>query len=282
MDLPKGLKVWENKKNGFTIVMLHYSADPEKGEDWVNSIKQNMASDQWDQEFEIDWDVYTGKAFFPSFKTIDHVKNLVPVKERTILRGWDFGYHYPAVVFCQKDDQDRLLIVDEYHEPDVELDIFAQNLIQYSTAKYPGFVFKDYCDPAGKQVSDKGPLTSIEILYKYGITPDYRRVPEDYGWGIIRQQLLIRKDGYPGLFVDPKCQYIIKGFEGEMHYPNYRDGQRIKEAPVEKHPVIDHFDSLKYLGVGVYDIGNQEARNQDRYIEDYQPQPNGSSTWMGD
>lgn len=253
-EQPKGFQVWKNKKNGFTVALLHYSADPLKNESWVNSIKSNMAVDQWNQEYEIDWGVYTGKRFFQSFRAIDHIRVLKVIDGKAVLRGWDFGFHYPAVVFCQIDDEDRLMIIDEFHQPDIELEFFTQEVIEFSKKRYPNHEFKDYCDPAGTQRSDKGPRTSIEILHKHGVYPLYRRVQdENYAWGLVRQQLLPRPSGGMGLLVDPRCRMVIEGFESRMRYRNFREGQNIKEEAFEEHPYIDLFDALKYLVMGNFD-----------------------------
>lgn len=251
----KGLRVWKNKKNGFVVALLHYSADSEKGEAWVNSIRQNLAPDQWDQEYEIDWGVYIGKRFFQSFKAVDHVRSLSPIAGKPLLRGWDFGFHFPAVVFCQIDDRDRLLVLDEFHTPDVELEYFAREVINFSQSRFPDFSFRDYCDPAGTQRSDKMPRTSIEILNKYGIYPAYRWCrDEHYAWGLIRQQLLKRTGGDTGLLVDPRCKLIVEGFESRMRYRSFREGRKPTEAAVEEHPFIDLFDALKYLVLVNFDF----------------------------
>ncbi len=264
----KGFKVWRNKKNGFTVALLHYSADPEKGEAWVDSIKRNMAPDQWEQEYEINWGAYIGKRFFQSFKTVEHVRELDALPGKPVLRGWDFGFHFPAVVFCQIDDRDRLMILDEYHTPDVELERFSLEVIDYSQRRFPGLVFRDYCDPAGSQRSDKTPRTSIEILNKHGIYPVYRWCrDEQYAWGLIRQQLLRRPDGKTGLLVDPRCRLIVEGFESRMRYRSFSESRRIKEEAVEEHPFIDLFDALKYLVLVNFDFRRPVYNGNDNLAE---------------
>ena len=265
-----GIQILRNRKNKFAVLILHYSADPEKDETWMEGIRSNYSPEQWDQEYEIDWSVYIGKRFFQSFNQQLHVKDVRPIKGKEIVRGWDFGFHWPAVLFCQRveldDEADRLVIFDEYHVPDIELDDFAKEVIAYSLKEYPQYSFRDFCDPAGKQVTDKGPRSSIDILNKYGVWPGYRYLhDESYGWGIIRQQLIQRPSGEVGLHVDPRCKLTIEGFGGELHFPPYREGQRTKDTPAEKHPYIDIFDALKYLAVGLFDIRQQQAIREDAY-----------------
>lgn len=266
--MTNGIQISQNAKNKFTIMRLHYSADPEKDERWMQGIRSQYSPEAWDQEYEIDWNVYIGKRFFQGFKIDLHVKPVQPVKGKPVIRGWDFGFRFPAVVFCQKvelqGEADRLLIFDEYFMPDIELEDFAERVINYSQKEYSGFSFRDFCDPAGSQVTDKGPRTSIDILNKYGVWPGYRYLrDESYGWGIIRQQLIQRPSGEVGLHIAPRCALLLQGFGGELHFPAYREGQRMKDTPAEKHPYIDLFDALKYAGVGLFDIREQRPMDKE-------------------
>jgi len=129
-------------------------------------------------------------------------------------------------------------------------------------------------------MSDKGPLTSVQILGKLNVRPSWRWVhDEKYAWGIIRQQLIQRADGLSGLLVDPRCDLIVAGFEGELHYPPHREGRRASEAPEETHPYIDIFDALKYVCLGRLDIRQPDiARPADRYIA---PREYSTTSYMG-
>ena len=270
----KGIEIIRNRKNKFTVLRLHYSADPARNEKWMEAIRSNYSPEQWDQEYEIDWGVYTGKRFFQGFKHELHIKEVRPIEGIPIIRGWDFGFHWPAVVFAQRvelpNEADRLVILDEYYVPDIELDDFAVEVINYSSKEYSGYIFSDFCDPAGKQVTDKGPRSSIDILNSRGIRPGFHYLrDESYGWGIIRQQLIQRRSTEVGLHIDPRCTLMVQGFGGELHFPAYREGQRTKDTPSEKHPYIDLFDALKYLCVGLFYIKEQEAKGDaySRYKE---------------
>ena len=95
----KGLSVQKNS-NKFSVLFLHYTADPEKTIEWANNLKISYPSeDLWNQEMELDFTKTTGRRVFPNFSRELHIGKLLSIPNKEILRGWDFGYGHPACVF---------------------------------------------------------------------------------------------------------------------------------------------------------------------------------------
>ena len=60
-------------ENGYPVIRLHYSADPEKDEAWVSREKPKFSPAYWDQEFEINAHARSGQLVYPEFDPSIHV-----------------------------------------------------------------------------------------------------------------------------------------------------------------------------------------------------------------
>jgi len=122
----RGIKKWENK-NGFTVLMLHYTADPEKdpqrkGKKWYDREKKGTLKALWDKEYEIDFATKSGKLIYGSdycdFKPEVHLINSFELEQPyELILALDFGQRNPtaALVGAWTKNQE-LYIIDEYYE----------------------------------------------------------------------------------------------------------------------------------------------------------------------
>jgi hypothetical protein len=235
---------WHENKNGFTVARLHYLAHPEKTKEWAEKQQKSYPSiDVWRQEMELDFTKASGRRVFPEFRSDLHVRDIQFNPYADMWRGWDFGYHRPACIWAQVDVEDRLLVLDEELGYEEVIDQFALKV----KTKHKLYSFKDACDPAGKQVTDKGKDTSVSILKKMGVNPHMRPSRVEDGINIIRNLLLPRVDGSVSLLVHPRCKLLIDGFLGG--YTRDEDN----DEPV-KDGYYDHlFDALRYMIDVIYD-----------------------------
>lgn len=60
-------------ENGFAVVRLHYSADPEKDEAWVSREKPKFSEAWWEQEMNINAHARSGQLVYPEFDPSLHV-----------------------------------------------------------------------------------------------------------------------------------------------------------------------------------------------------------------
>lgn len=232
------------------VFTLHWSRHPKKSPEWYEKIKREkiMTSQEIAQELDIDYTSSAGKPVFPDFRKDKHTGEFNVNPDKPIYRGWDFGYHHPAVVFAQFDDNDRLIVLDEVMGEDVLLEVFAKEYVLNRFVNHKAG-FRDYCDPAGRQRSDKNEKTSIEILRGIGIYPIWRESSINEGLTLIRKMLIEDIAGRPALLIDKRCRILIDGFSGYYHYPENREGRPESELP-EKDGYYEHLqDALRYLVV---------------------------------
>lgn len=280
---------------------LHWKkcGHPDKTDEWYKGLPSFMNADEIAQEIDINYVTSAGKAVYPEFKRdINTMSGYVPGPGE-IIRGWDFGFHHPACVFAQIDSDGRLNVFYEVLGNDLQVNDFClivryisgetmaeahTERIKYMCANrhvegvqdiahlkvYSGTeIYRDYCDAAGRQLSDKSNQTSIEILNSHGIKPGYRPARIDEGRNIIRKLL---KDGM--LLFDLSCVNMVKMVQGGYHYPKDKAGNN--EEP-EKDGYYDHLaDALRYICHLRYSY----LMNKDLLISKQQQTPYVENEWL--
>ena len=249
----KGITTWRNKKNGFFVLRLHYSADPTKDEKWLPLARAGYESQaRWDREQEISFETQLGVAVFPEFDREVHYKSLDWNPGRKMLRGWDFGFRHPAVVFCQVDEDDQIQIFRAILEADLVIHDFAEVVKQASNKYFPNAEWEDYGDPAGRDASDKSRQSSIDILSELGIdviTQSRSNIPK--GLEIIRWHLKIWPNGGTGLLLNPdeSTDILLEGFEGAYHLNEDKENKTLSELPYKDGYYEHVFDAFRYVAV---------------------------------
>ena len=128
------MKFWINPGNKFPVLMLHYSADPDKdpdtvkGAEWLDKEQAGTSKIQWEKEYEISFTSKSGKLIYgPEFCDYDPARGysnphwVEPYEwgePCELLMGLDFGQRNPTAALIGVWTMDEeLLIVDEYSEP---------------------------------------------------------------------------------------------------------------------------------------------------------------------
>lgn len=273
----RGITIWENADAEITSIRIHYTAfadkdpqhpDParaEAAETWrARQRKKYLTQNAWDQEMEINFKVSSGKRVYPTFSETDHILDpenceryavgTRPLRRRKLLRAWDFGWHFPAVVIGQVDFRDRLVLYGELQGRDVDIERFVQNVLAYCSEQFgdwSAWGYEDYCDPAGAQVrsimSEKNENTEIQVMARYGIHPTYSPKPRRTGRGIIHRLLETRDDGSPALLVTRECPIIISGMLGGYAYKAKPDGVTFHEEPDDESYYSHTQACLRYM-----------------------------------
>lgn len=96
--------VIHNPKNNFTVATIHFSLDPEKNTpEWIAESQKGLIGADgkptpgWYREYDINYEYFAGKVFYPEFRQYNIAKEPIPYKEReTLYRGWDYGFHRPC------------------------------------------------------------------------------------------------------------------------------------------------------------------------------------------
>lgn len=239
-----------NPKNKFCVLRLHYSADPEKNTpEWIAKAKEGTSPRSWDREYEISYDTFEGKPVFETFSEDLHISNFEysPNSSGYMYRGWDFGYHRPAVAIGWINQDDQLMIRREILGNDEGIKDFAARVIAICLNEFPNARWLDACDPAGHMKTDKAEFTSVEVLNSLGIYPISKPSNIQEKLEIVRQRLLRRNDGKVGLLVHPSCTRIVNGFKGGYRYAEAKEGQTEKEEPLKDNFYDNIFDAMEYL-----------------------------------
>jgi hypothetical protein len=245
-----------NPKNKFCVLTLHYSADPEKNTpEWIAKEKAGTSERGWKREYEIDYDTFEGKAVFPEF-TQHHIKTFEyePMPIKFVYRGWDFGYHHPAVTIAWINEFDQLLVRKEILGNDEGIKDFGTRVIHICRNEFPNAKWIDACDPAGHQKNDKSEFTSVEVLGSLGVYPTSKPSNIQEKLEILRQRLKIRNDGKYGLLIHPECTRLINGFKGGYRYAEDIEGKVSDEVPIKDNYYDNIFDSLEYMMTNTFEL----------------------------
>lgn len=245
-----------NSKNKFAVARVHFSVDPQKNNPtWIERAKQGVPPRSWEREYEISYEVFDGKPVFETFH-----ENLIQSfdwqleKQQYVYRGWDFGYHHPAVTFAFFNEYDQFCIRHSIMGENETIKDFGNRVRNFSLANYPNAKWLDACDYAGNQVSDKAEFTSVEVLNGMGIYPSYKQSRIVQGLEILRQRMMMRNDGKYGFMIHPDCQILIDAFKGGYRYAVVKEGQEQKEEPF-KDGYYDHgIDSTRYICVNYMEV----------------------------
>jgi hypothetical protein len=187
--------------------------------------------------------VHTGRPVYPQFAKGNYISSIQFDPSLPLVRGWDFGYNHPAVVWLQM-RRGQIRVLGELLGKNIYLDDFITKQVLPMQAQLFGMdivAHRDFCDPRGSDESDKG-KTSVTILREHGVYPAYRRTFIEEGVKGIKSRMdTVDPDTKePNLLVHPRCTNIIEGFRGGYHRA---DGS---EEP-EKDDFYDHLqDALRY------------------------------------
>ncbi|MCP3885144.1 MAG: hypothetical protein GY700_06650, partial [Propionibacteriaceae bacterium] len=128
----KGMLVRRNR-NGWCAVRLHYSMvpwrdpDTKEGAAWVEDEKGSTPAADWEQEYEISFEIYDGTPVYGAdFKPGFHSAPKIKFREHLpVIRGWDYGYRHPYALIGQKTQAGQLLCIYELLGRDIPIQVFS-------------------------------------------------------------------------------------------------------------------------------------------------------------
>lgn len=256
----QGLRVWDNPGNGFTVMELHYTADPAKrSKEWKANERRSMPRRKWEQEYELKWESWSGKAVYADYDDRLHAVDghIDPVLGLPLLRGWDFGLT-PAAVIAQVEGT-RLSVLMEFTGYNEGIDTFSDKVISYCKAHFPYWAdFKrdwiDWYDPAGNAKSQTNADMCSMILKRKGLRAVMGPVSFEERRASI-EHFLTRRDKHGPCFQISRtyCPILVRGFKGGYRYPDEKNIAEIETNRIK--PVKDEHshphDALQYLAGGI-------------------------------
>jgi len=274
----KGLEFWRNPLNGFAVLKVHYSADPEKDTfEWQERTKKKIGTQGWLREYEINWDTVAGQPVYADFRSDVHIANVGPVPGKPIIRAWDFGQEHPACVWFQVLDEDRIIVFDELMGTNILSVPFADQVLK----RYPQWkntwantMVYDFCDPAGNQRKDNSQYTTIQLLKKEkGILFRSKASGIINGVNFIRfmfyRRHINKHTGVeePVIRIHPRCSILIAGFKGKYAMGLEEKVLGVKREMPVKDGYYDHLQDAFRYGIinrfDVYSYGMPEEKSTD-------------------
>jgi hypothetical protein len=282
-ELIKGIKHWVNKKNKFNVLMLHYTADPNKdpqrlGKEWYDNERAGTPLADWNKEYEIDFSSRAGKLIYGSefcdFSPSIHFINSFEVQQAEYLLALDFGQNNPtaALVGAWTPDN-RLYITDEYYKPalpsvssremfsqfrylmsdDTEFD--RKSLSQKRMAADITFQIK-VIDPSTVQKNrtkvkegEEIPYSVLEDFYDHGW--DFETANNDLDGGItrVREYFQIDSSGKARLYIfKDKCPNLCSEILNYRYKKWTELQEKTRNQPEEPVKKNDHAcDALRYM-----------------------------------
>lgn len=283
-ELIKGIKYWKNAKNKFNVVMLHYTADPNKdpereGGEWFANERSGVPLADWNKEYEIDFSSRAGKLIFGSefcdFNVNVHFINsfefTLPVE---YLMSLDFGQNNPtAGLIGAWTNSNRLYIIDEYYKPALpsvsSREMFEQ--FAYLMSDDPEFKSKSITqkrmaadiafqtkviDPSTSaknrtkvREGEEIPYSVLEDFYDHGW--DFESANNDIDAGItrIREYFQLDSNGQAHLYIfKDKCPYLCVELMNYRYKKLTELQEKTRNQPEEPVKKNDHaIDALRYM-----------------------------------
>ena len=217
----------------------------------------------------------SGKPYYTGFKEPLHAGEFEHIESKELLIGWDFGFHFPAVLITQTDLKDRWLWLREIQGRNITIDKFADHVIEQLAVLYPGCRCVHFGDPAAWQVSDKSEFTSWQIIKSKGIHLITRQSTFRQRKEIIEGKLTRLSGDRPTLMIDKRrCKIAIDGFLGGYHYPVRRETQQFEgkfELPF-KDGFYEHLmNAGEYIAVNAFNAIQLNNRQMYEQITGIQP-----------
>lgn len=256
----EGIDVWTNPRNGFTVIDLHYTANPAKrGDAFKEAVKREMPINKYRMEYEKNWETFDGKPVYEDFNERIHCTQVNPKVQvgLPLLLGWDSSGLTPACIIAQL-QEDRLIVFREILPPggtQMGAVRFVPLVAQEIKVYFPEITSLEqtisFIDPAGLKKAE----TNEQTYMQYIIAGGFKNVrPGPMTWekrkeSVDRYLVGLVKGESKLLVYEPWCPTFVAGFKGGYRYPDRND------EPNDPRPVKDihshPHDGFQYLCGGI-------------------------------
>jgi len=275
----KGIKFWQNKKNKFHVLMLHYTADPNKdpdrnGKEWVKNEKQSVSKATWIKEYEIDFstkagELIYGKKYCDLSPEVHFISSMELPEPYELIMAVDFGQRNPtAALVAAVMPSGLIYIIDEFYKPGIPsktsknmFDKFSYLFSNYSPElpidrkrEMADEVFQiKLIDPTTRHKNrtkiiegEEIPYSVIEDFYDNGW--DFEPANNDVDAGItrVREFFSLQDKPYIYIFKD-KCPHLIEellSYRYQEHTEQSKHKYNASEKPMKKNDHCLSGDSI--------------------------------------
>ena len=257
----QGIQCFNADRNGFRVIRLHYSADPEKNEAWATQMRKGMPIDGWEREYEINLSsVDESVRFFTEFTEEKHVRELDYNPDLPLVLSWDPGYRMPACTMHQIDAAGHWLVLDEAYGSNVTWERFTTTTLEYLIQKYgiPAWRLKHAYDIAAHQTNTTSEYTALQILMAVlqkfqgenhqEIDLRSQRLDPETSLQPLLNRLHEDRPEAPRFFINRNCTVLIEALSG--------NAERDKTNPnvYKRDGFYEHgLDTLRYFSANYLD-----------------------------
>ena len=284
-----GLDYWINEENGFHVLRLHYSADPDKsprttrGQRWIKNTRKGTPLSNWRQEYEIDFRAFSGRVVIENWREEIFIKDVRFDPRLTLYMAADLGTDVAVAAFGQKEfvyGVMQVRILAEVHlvrrggfMPNTI--ILADRMVGIMEAMFPeaweSGNHKLFPDPNDATKSRSVSTDTDDLIFKrYGFKTLIRKFPVKKSTDFVKMQFSVNS-GVEGFIIDPRCRYLIDCLAGGWHYPEgcedgkpEHDGVYIHGGDTIRYLVCNMIKPRELVGKDYYD---SSAANQGRVIK---------------
>ena len=173
----EGIQVWKNPRNKFTVIELHYTANPAKrGEEFRQALKDTLPVREYKMEYEKSWEAFAGKPVYEDFNDFFHVTHTKPKAHvgLPLLIGWDSSGLTPAAVIAQLQGE-TLVVLLEVIGPGMGASRFVPHVKEQIVTHFPQITdisaqTVSFFDPAGFRKNEITEETYLQRMQKGGFT----------------------------------------------------------------------------------------------------------------
>lgn len=289
-----GLRIVENSRNGFTVVTLHYTADPRKrSPEWLKASKQGLHPARWEQEFNISYDAVLGEKTFPEIRSRRHeivipegpfMDNLWP-GDLTMWGGFDYGTLNPSSFHVYTIFDGIMYALWELYEPCRNLIDFSQKILNCPYYHQLRYIAADpnIGNVKGQRDMKTGNLMTVRQQFEtLGIYKFLSGNQDESAW-LAQMQKHWSGDTVTFKILD-RCPKMIQEFEDATFVSmtaRQLETQNYREAIVDKH---NHaLDDCKYFMNSFPTERNRQTKRSPNIIDSYnQGQGNTRSPRFGE
>ena len=250
-------------------VRVHHDADkyeqypadnPPHDRAWFDELANSMDRSGIARNLELSFASPAGDPVWPTFDHDTHVRSDIVVnKKLPMLIGWDFGYHFPAVVFFQYNSKDQYIGIREYLAYDISFDQFCKDVIIFANTFYDRKSMSEihFVDPAGFQRyhtrAQSGAMSDVaEMRAHWGREAQIRAGSQQVGTRAnegprlkeVRKLWPLRADKEPSIYLSEKMIDFVEGCGGAYHYPEKGGEEPMKDEASHAQ------DAFQYLVTG--------------------------------
>lgn len=256
----EGVEVWNNPKNGFLVIDLHYTANPAKrGAEFREGLRNTLPIRKFEMEYEKSWMTYEGRPVYEDFNPTVHLLREKPKLHvgLPLLVGWDSSGLTPAAILAQIQGE-TLVVLREIMGIGMGATRFVPLVVSEIAQHYPQITDIEkqtisFFDPAGFKKNEITEETYLQVMIKSG----FKQIkPGPLTWKkrveSVVEFLTVMSKGQPRFQVyEPDCPILVAGLKGGFRYPD-----KVSEIePDQLRPIKDIHshpnDGLQYMCGGI-------------------------------